>query len=166
MIGSKEITTAKQLSDSMSSVVPSDASFEASFSTARVSQNYLARYYLRSLELQVKQESEPELIPNEDQEQINLEHVLPQSPDDGWGIEPELAAAFCRRLGNLVLMKATNNSRIGNAPFEDKKKLFENSSFYLTQMVANDSQWTIEEITKRQKKLAEHAVKTWPASPK
>ena len=57
--------TVKELVAKLSSVTPTDAEFEAAFTTARVSKNYLARYYLRALELKQKGMAEPEWIPND-----------------------------------------------------------------------------------------------------
>jgi hypothetical protein len=63
-INQKKIKTAKSLASALSETIPTDAAFEAEFSTARVSKNSFARYYLRALELQVKGDRQPELIPN------------------------------------------------------------------------------------------------------
>jgi hypothetical protein len=163
-VGTKQITTAADLMRLMVGVIPTDAAFKAAFATARVSQNYLARYYLRALEMQVKKDPQPELIPNEDQESINLEHILPENPSVDWGVEEDMAHANHRRLGNLVLLQATANSKIGNLPFKDKKSVLKSSSFYLTKMIADNKIWTAKEINSRQKRLAELAVDTWPLS--
>lgn len=161
-VGNEQVKTAKDLAKAMQDVVPTDATFEAAFSEARVSQNFLARYYLRALELKVKQDPEPELIPNEEQEVINLEHVLPENPGSNWpGIDPEVASAFYRRLGNLVLLQATKNSMIGNASFAEKKAVLKDSVYKLTKSVAAKRQWGVAEITERQKQLATLAVQTW-----
>jgi hypothetical protein len=164
MVGTKQIVTASDLARSMADVVPSDQAFEAAFAAARVSQNYLARYYLRALELQAKEDPEPELIPNEDQEAINLEHILPINPSAEWKIDADMAAACHRRLGNLVLLQATPNSTIGNSSFDEKLAVLRQSSYYLTKIAADFTTWGMKEIGERQKKLAELAVKTWPIS--
>ena len=59
-----KITNAKELFKSLEVVLPTDQEFETAFSTARVSQHYLARYYLRAIEAHMRKESDqPELIP-------------------------------------------------------------------------------------------------------
>jgi len=164
-VGSKKIKTAKELVKAMQDVVPPDATFEAAFAEARVSQNFLARYYLRALELKAKQDPEPELIPNEEQEVINLEHILPENPDGNWpDIDPEVASAHYKRLGNMALLKASQNSIIGNSSFADKRPLLKASGYVLTAETATDRNWGIKEITERQKRLAALAVQTWPIS--
>src|SRR5208282_5791467 len=136
-------------------VVPPDATFEAAFAEARVSQNFLALYYLRALKLRARNDSEPELIPNEEQEVINLEHILPENPEANWpNIDQEVASAHYRRLGNLVLLKASQNSMIGNSSFADKKPLLKASEYVLTAEVAKYRSWGVKEISDRQQKLA------------
>ncbi len=50
----------------------------------------------------MKKEPEPEFIPNEDRV-ITLEHIIPKSPEDNWPeIEPEMAVAMYKRIGNMV----------------------------------------------------------------
>ena len=79
-----KIKAARDLAKEMADVVPSDRAFEESFASALVSQAYLARYYLRALEKQARGESEPELVPNPNEEEVTLEHVLPLKPEDNW----------------------------------------------------------------------------------
>jgi hypothetical protein len=157
-----KVTTAKQLADAMVDIVPTDAQFEAAFGTARVSKNNLARYYLRALELKKKGSPQPELIPNEDVV-INLEHVLPENPGKGWAhIDPDVAGAVYRRLGNMVLLQAAKNSSIGNKSFPEKRAVLKSSAYLLTAEVGRESDWGVKEINERQKRMAALAVETWP----
>jgi hypothetical protein len=163
-VGQGKIKTAAQLATLMidEEIIPKDGVFRESFATARVARNYLARYYLRALELEAKGDIEPELVPNSAQEQINLEHILPENPESDWGIPDEIALGNFRKIGNMVLLQATVNSKIGNIAFDEKKKHFKNSQFFLTSMVAKEKEWGPKQIESRQKRLAELAVKTWP----
>ena len=161
-VSTGKIKTAKKLAKAMEELVPSDATFEAVFADTRVSQARLARYYLRSLERHAKGQSEPELIPNDD-ETINLEHILPLVPGDDWhGIDPDVAKAFNKRLGNMALLPAKKNVALGNKGFREKKAAFKKSGLILTVSVADYETWTPDEISRRQKKLAAYAVQTWP----
>ena len=158
-----DVKTAKQLSAKMEEWVPSDAAFEAAFSEARVSQAHLARYYLRLLERQASQ-SGPEVIPN-DEEAINLEHILPVTPGEQWpDFEPEVAKVFHKRLGNMVLLPADENVALGNRGFEEKKAVFKESRLTLTAGVKDYDSWTPGDISKRQTYLAKIAVRAWPLS--
>ncbi len=99
----------------------------------------------------------------DDEHVVNLEHILPENPQDSWpGITPEIASAFFRRIGNLVLLQAKANSLLGNSPFHEKKNVLQASSFLLTKAVGNYSKWGVDEIRDRQEGLAKLAVLTWP----
>jgi len=163
-VASCKIKTAKDLVLAMKNAVPSDSLFEAAFSEARVSQAYLARYYLRALELKAIGQDEPELIPSDDEQSINLEHILPENPRDFWpDIDDEIASAYYRRLGNMVILQAKKNSMIGNSTFLDKKVILKDSAFTLTAGVAINNKWGAKEISNRQKQLAKLAIQTWPS---
>ncbi len=161
-VGTSKITTARQLAAAMVDVVPPDAVFESAFASARVSKAHLARYYLRALEQQVRGTSEPELVPNDNEEEINLEHILPENPSSVWNINPDMAEAYYRRIGNMALLKARSNSTIGNSGFPDKIPVLQASDYILTREIAQYSKWDDSTISERQQRLAELAVKTWP----
>jgi hypothetical protein len=156
------IDSSKSLGVALASIAPTDAHFEAEFRNARVSQNYLARYYLRALERTAKNQETPELIPDSGPG-INLEHILPQNPGGDWStISPETAAAYYKRIGNLVLLPAKVNTALGNEGFQTKKAAYAQSGYQLTSMVASEMDWGVDQITKRQEVLARLAVQTWP----
>jgi hypothetical protein len=161
-----KITTTKALTDDIVSVLPGDVEFEAAFSVARASQPHLARFYLRALEIK-KCGGDPCLIPSEDVEYVDLEHVLPENPGNNWGnVPPDVAKAYYRRIGNLALCSRPINGSIGNDSFPDKKPFLEQSDFKLTKSIASNFQeWGVAQIDERQKSLAALAVKTWPLRP-
>jgi hypothetical protein len=163
-IRQKSVTTTKQLFTELKDLVPSDAEFEKEFGNARVSKGSLARYYLNVLERQAIGEAEPELVPNTNEAEINLEHVLPQNPTDGTWAKFDLDArsAFTNRIGNLALMKMSENSEAGVEEYADKKKRYAKSNYTLTKGIAGYSNWTSTEIEARQKQLAILAVAAWP----
>lgn len=159
------ISTAADLRSALTQITPSNEQFRVAFETARVSNASLARYYLRSLEMAAKDEQEPWFMPTDDGTVINLEHILPKKPEGNWPqFNEDEIQLYGRRLGNLALMRASDNSAIQSAPFEEKKALYEKSPYVLTKEVAAPSQWTIQEITERQKRLAMLALKAWPVS--
>jgi hypothetical protein len=54
-----------------------------------------------------------------------MEHILPQNPGPEWGtIDPETAAAYSKRIGNLVLLPAKSNAALGNNDFKTKAVVF------------------------------------------
>jgi hypothetical protein len=161
-ISNREITTARDLATRMSQVVHTDQAFEEAFKTASIFKTKLARYYIRAIELYLANDPYPQFVPNEDVKAVNAEHILPQTPSDGWNILADVAASYNKRLGNLVLMKAMDNVKIGNKGFGEKKDFYRRSPFLTTQWVAEYSQWGPDEINNRQSKLAELAPKVWP----
>lgn len=162
-VTAREITQTDGLVAAMGSIIPSDSAFEAAFSVARVTNQSLARYYLRAIELKRKNDPEPEWIPNNDFV-INLEHILPQNPEVGWEhFDTETAPAYYKRLGNMALMQASKNSMIGNEAFGVKKQQYLDSTFKLTAEVsAVSGRWEPSDIDDRQRELAQVAVLTWP----
>jgi hypothetical protein len=162
-VGAGTIKTAKQLAAELADIIPTDALFETAFAEARVSKAFLARYYLRALEMKRKGNPEPEFVPSDDEMTINVEHILPENPESNWPqIPAELAGAYYNRIGNLVILQATKNSIIGNSSFADKKPVLQASGYILTSDVAKKQTWGIAEINERQNDLASLAIKTWP----
>jgi hypothetical protein len=162
-INAGELSTAQQLSVAMAGVIPSDKAFEDAFANATVSQAYLARYYLRVLENQLRGQSQPELVPNPNEEEINLEHVLPLKPESNWpAFDEDAARAYQRRMGNLVLMQQKLNSAARSATFAKKRAALAASQYKLTAEVGTQSAWDAAAIGQRQQRLAKLAVQAWP----
>ena len=157
------ITTTKSLIDAMQQVVPTDKQFIEAFEIASVSKSNLARYYLRVLENQAHNQLEPEFIPNANQDQVNLEHILPQNPSNAWHhLDAETSRTYYSRIGNLALLQKRPNSTIGNTGFSQKLAHYNKSSFDLTKSLTKYEDWGVEQIEKRQRELAQLAIKAWP----
>jgi Protein of unknown function (DUF1524) len=69
---------------------------------------------------------------------------------------------YRNRIGNLALLRATENSDLRSADFVSKKAVYACSPYELTKHVARAETWTTTEINERQKTLADLAVKAWP----
>lgn len=158
-----EITSASGIRKKVADTIPLDEEFRKAFEIATVSKAQFARYYLRSLEMAAKGEATPWFIPNDDKQVINLEHVLPQAPEQNW---PEFneddAKIYARRIGNMALLLAKTNSDLQSGDFKAKKATYKNSPYELTRMIAQNKTWTKDEIAARQRALAELALKAWP----
>lgn len=157
-----EIRNAKNLSEKMIGVVPSDEEFKVAFSAASVRRANLARYYLRAIDLYQKGEPHPQLLVNEDPDAVNIEHILPINPSDGWKIPRDVAEAYHKKLGNMVLLSSPDNVKIGNKVFDEKKKVYKESLIISTRWVSDYTDWGTEQIKERQEKLAELAPLVWP----
>ena len=159
------ISSAAELKSALSQITPSDEEFRTGFETARVSNARLARYYLRSLETASKNESEPWFMPTDDGAVINLEHVLPRRPEGNWPqFNDDEVRLYSGRLGNLALMRASDNSAVRSAGFEEKKTLYAQSPYQLTSGIADRLEWTVQAIAERQKQMAQLALVAWPVS--
>jgi Protein of unknown function (DUF1524) len=164
-VSSGKVSTAQALWDVMSVIVP-DVTFKDKFANATISNANLAKYYLRVLERQSKS-ADDETIVNPDQGKVNLEHILPRNPQEGWAhIPADQYPALVKRLGNLTLLATRLNSKAANADFAEKKKHFAKSAIKMTKDLCDFSEWTAKEIEARQDKLAELAVKAWPGKPR
>lgn len=159
-----EIKTADGLFDSLSSIIPTDAEFHTALLTTRVTRGPIARYYLVALEGQEIGKDEPELVPNEDEEKVNLEHILPKSPKKGdWDpFDDDEKGDYLHRLGNLALLSKGPNGKIGNKPFSEKKPVLEASELTLTKQAGAAVDWTPEAVAERQEQLADLALAVWP----
>ncbi|MBC2714337.1 MAG: DUF262 domain-containing protein [Desulfobacteraceae bacterium] len=157
----EKITKSKQIVPAMTVNVPSNKAFEDAFKNAKVNKTYLARYYLRAIEIFKRGEQNPEFGGIDDTMTYNLEHVLPLKLSDRWNIEPEVASAFQKRLGNMVLLNPTQNTQLGNGSFDDKRKILEKSTLITTQDAGRHVHWTPDVINERQKELSKVVAKIW-----
>lgn len=157
---------ARTLADTLDILRPvyrSDEAFRADFAAKSIrttqSRNAkIVRYLLGRLE---KQAGGADIDP--DAATYTLEHVLPQSPQEGWEAFSDLDLdGFIYRLGNMVLLEAGKNREIANQPYEAKRRVFLESSLKLTRELAEENdQWTAERIGNRQRKLARLAASVW-----
>ena len=158
-----KIATFAEFKTQLEQLTPSNRLFFTSFAGATVSNHKLARYYLRSMELAVGGQQEPWHIPNDDKGVINLEHILPQNPKRNWPqFTQDEVKLYYRRIGNLCLLQARENSSAKSASFEGKLPIYKKSEYALTSHIADHDGWTPATINARQEKLAEIALKTWP----
>lgn len=159
----ERITTLAQLKTSLRNVLVGDSDFHSEFTTARVSNAGLARYYLRALESANAGDSEPWYIENDDQSAITLEHVLPQNSGGTWeGLDIDAQKQFVRRLGNLCLLTKNGNENAGNKPFAGKIATYSTSPYALTSMIGGNETWGPTQIEARQARLALIASQAWP----
>jgi hypothetical protein len=157
-----QVATAAALAADLDGITPKDVPFKAGFEIATVSNRKLARYYLRSLESVAADDAEPWHIPNDDKSIINLEHVLPEKPEGNWPLfTDDQVKLYYRRIGNLCLLRASENSTLKSAGFDTKRPVLENSPYLLTQQIGAAATWTTAAIAERQKALADLALRAW-----
>ena len=96
-------------------------------------------------------------------ERYNIEHVLPEHPEEGWGqFDEQQREAFTYHLGNLSLMAASPNSLAGNSEFAEKRHVYRESDFAITRKLTEDYEsWNVEKIGSRQNWMARQATAIW-----
>jgi hypothetical protein len=157
------VQTVASLRSALDNVVIGDADFKREFTTARVSNAGLARYYLGALESANAADSEPWYVLNDDPAIITLEHVLPQNAGREWDhMDDDAQKLHVKRLGNLCLLQKSGNEAAANRSFDDKKAALGAASPVVTSMIAGYNTWGPDEIEARQILLADLAVKAWP----
>src|SRR5262249_28577265 len=100
--------------------VPGDQEFEGAFANAEVGESSLARYYLRAIEHTLAHEKgSPEHEVIADEKQVNLEHVLPlKAKTKDWpAFDAETSYVYSQRLGNIALLRSSQNFKLGNKSF-------------------------------------------------
>ena len=92
-----------------------------------------------------------------------IEHVLPENPGADWEqFDDGQRDAFTYRLGNLALLGTTANRGLGNAGFDDKRRVLQASEFLATSKLAQDyAVWTVDTIRERQSWMARQATGIW-----
>lgn len=157
-----DVRSAAVLAEKMQPYLATDLEFEQAFTIAQVSKGKIARYYLSAIERYIRSNIDSSLVPSEDINKVNLEHVMPEKYEARWaGLDSETAASYVKRIGNLTLLNASKNSSLGNANFEAKKKIFSGSDLVITQKICEFNAWGPSEIEQRQAQLAKFAVKVW-----
>lgn len=145
------------------SIYPDDAAFRAAFSekiirTTDSRNNRVVRFILCALETHLSQQAHDFAS-----DAFNIEHILPQNaPDDWGGIGNEDAASLIYRLGNMTLLQSGANRNVGNAAYADKRHIYNESGFAITQKIGHENdEWTAERIATRQIWMANQATAIW-----
>lgn len=101
---------------------------------------------------------------------IQIEHVLPQAGRKVENLTPEwkeilgpdyrdIYNKYLHTIGNLTL--TGYNSEASKKPFEDKKRIYEESHFEINKYFRDVTTWNQKEIEKRAEYLANIAVRIW-----
>lgn len=143
-----------------------DPQFKAAFvekviRTTNTRNKRVVRYLLCALEKQTSGNDH-----DADSDSFNIEHILPQNPDQGWdAFRDEDVELMAYRLGNMTLMQTAANRDAGNVSFAEKKPAYAASLFEITKKVAADNaDWTPERISARQTWMANQASSIWRIS--
>ena len=134
--------------------LPSKVKFEANFDSKlqylskTTKQKKLVSYILRKIELK-KQNINVEL------HNISIEHIYPEKSVGKWGT---IEDKYISNIGNLVLLDAGLNSKIGNMTYPEKKNIIIKESTIIStkEIFEKYINWSSREIEERRNFLVEY----------
>ncbi|MGK7878975.1 MAG: DUF262 domain-containing protein [Crocosphaera sp.] len=162
-ISEGEYNTYREVLEALRELYPEDLLFQAAFSekelrTTNSRNKKIVRYILFEIE---KQRYEHAF--DFESATYNLEHILPENPDQTWDyIEEPQQERLIYRLGNMTPLETARNRELGNCNYSLKREIYQNSDFLMTRAIAeNYDTWNAEKIESRQKQLAKVARNIW-----
>lgn len=161
-IYNEEITTAREVFENLKSLYVNDETFEKEFSTHSInldSNPKLIYYILEKLEYQFAETKNKKIGEN-----VSVEHILPKKMTEYWDqyFSSEEQDHLLSRLGNYILLNRKINKKLGQEDYPTKCKVFEKSTFAITQQVAkNYTEWNPTNIRKNQEAYASFAKQIW-----
>lgn len=131
--------------------------FKSKFAEVSVDKDIVAKALLRAIETKDYNLAE-RAIPTS--AELHLEHIYPKNPRDTHRLKAH--DDYVSRLGNLTIVARRINQRMSNRPFSEKREFYAESQLGMTRSLAENKQWTTDDIDSRQCRLAEDATKVWP----
>lgn len=163
-INKKKITNSNQALGLLKSVYIDDQRFSRDFTekvikTTDSRSTQLVRFILCEIGCYISNSVEVDFS----SDTFNIEHVLPQNAPDNWGgFSYEEMNALTYRLGNMTLLQSNSNRDLGGAEYSQKREIFKESHFVLTQKLAEKyTEWTPQTISSWQGWLATQAKTIW-----
>ena len=142
-----------------SSAFPRNAVFKEKFWTFQIytRRGNLCKYVLERLEHRNDKEGVST-------DTLEIEHIMPRTVSDAWKNDlgegwEDTHRQYKHTIGNLTL--TGYNGELGNAPFKDKLKIYEDSKINLSKGITKYDTWGKENIKKRAAELADQAAKLW-----
>lgn len=145
---------------------PTDPEFRAGIENKSLSRNSRILFMLQKIE---SNHYDGERIIDEDN--CEIEHIAPLASftakkystwPEHLNVTEDMFRQYRDRLGNLTLLRRRDNSKSGTHPFEEKKRIYADSEFMMTQEIAGYyDEWTTQEIQSRTKELAQSATQIW-----
>lgn len=141
---------------------PKDNQFHSTFARKTIRATPIARHILTEINNNLKGNGSSI---RENSKELDLEHILPKKFKEHWLEDrdnfPGGPHKYVHRLGNMTLISPEMNHRLGNAPFEIKKDVYQSNCLKVTERVLDEPIWTADAINRRQNWLASEAVKIW-----
>jgi hypothetical protein len=160
------IANCKNAVSSLKDIYPNDEQFKSAFSeiklkTTQGRNRKIVKYILLKIEEKISGNSH-----DIDSDSFNIEHILPENPEEGWDyISEQEYEQFVYRLGNMTLLETGKNREAGNQSFSIKKEIFQSSQFDISRKIAeNNQEWNVDKIALQQRWMAKQAVSIWRIS--
>jgi hypothetical protein len=93
-----------------------------------------------------------------------IEHVMPQVLSTEWKIDRRVHKKYVDTWANLVAVSPTLNKRLGNDPYEKKRKRYLKESMWASprRVAQVFPEWNEEALEQRSLELADWALQRWP----
>ena len=161
--------------ESASRCWPTDMDLKSAFTTYPL-YNRLTRGRMRLILEAIEEHyrKDPLTEPQPVSRNLPIEHVLPQSWEANWPLPPNIDEDKARHtrkqhvhlIGNLTLVTSKLNSKLSNAPWEQKKAtLDEHSVLLMNRRLLSDYKervWKEETIVERSEQMAGLVAEIWP----
>lgn len=156
-------STLAEIVEGLRAVYPNDEKFRAAFAdkelkTTQSRNNRIVRYFLCEIEHQLTG-----VRSDRDSTSFTVEHVVPQSPGEGWEHMSEMEIdANLYRIGNLTMLEQDLNVKVANMDFTYKCSEYQHSKYRITQDIVKDFlEWGPKQVGDRQRKMAKVATSIW-----
>lgn len=141
-----------------------DEEFSDLFAYYKPSNNKMARMLLKEYNA-YKYPPTDEVLLTDDNYSLHVEHIMPKTLSEEWHqtISKDDHETFVGYIGNLTLLGASINIPAGNNTFQEKKdRFYSRSMIDITRKeLCEYTEWGVEEIKDRQKKIAEAVINIW-----
>jgi hypothetical protein len=118
-----------------------------------------------------------DLKPNYEESDESIEHIVPQSRPQWW--ESDLKSCgedlvlvqerWLHTLPNLTLVSPSDNSKLGNKRFSEKRAVYDQVGYKMTRLVSKfadnstgEMLWASKSMQARGDELADKTIKVWP----
>ena len=97
---------------------------------------------------------------------LTIEHIMPQTLNQAWRTDlgdraDEIHEQYLHRLGNLTLCGGKWGSAMSNRPFEEKKKIYKESSVKMTRQLVTRTEWNEAAMRERADELTREVLGLW-----
>ncbi len=162
-LSSGDLNSISEVIIALRPLYPNDDAFLSAFRekrlrTTQARNKRIVRYILFTLEKYVSQVGY-----DMDNDQYDIEHILPENPEENWNQFSDADhESSLYRLGNMTLLTSSENRDLGNKPFAEKRPVFKENIFQITQKVGEDNnKWDVDRIAAHQNWMANQAKSIW-----